>query len=67
MRVAIDAVLSGKLPKARCATPATSSTRPRQVFADYYVKMAKELKAGCHIIAIKDMAGLLKPAAAPGW
>src|SRR6185437_14947154 len=31
----------------------------------YYVKMAKELeKAGCHILAIKDMAGLLKPAQA---
>lgn len=30
----------------------------------YYVKMAKEAeKAGAHIIAIKDMAGLLKPEA----
>ncbi|WP_427114115.1 pyruvate carboxylase [Megasphaera sueciensis] len=32
---------------------------------DYYVTMAKELqKAGANIIAIKDMAGLLKPEAA---
>ena len=32
---------------------------------DYYVSMAKELeKAGANIIAIKDMAGLLKPQAA---
>ncbi len=32
---------------------------------DYYVKMAKELEnAGANIIAIKDMAGLLKPEAA---
>lgn len=32
---------------------------------DYYVKKAKELEAmGCHIFAIKDMAGLLKPYAA---
>lgn len=32
---------------------------------DYYVKMAKELQnAGANIIAIKDMAGLLKPEAA---
>lgn len=32
---------------------------------DYYVKMARELEAeGAHIIAIKDMAGLLKPYAA---
>lgn len=32
---------------------------------DYYVSMAKALEdAGAHIIAIKDMAGLLKPEAA---
>lgn len=32
---------------------------------DYYVHLADELvKAGTHILAIKDMAGLLKPAAA---
>jgi pyruvate carboxylase len=32
---------------------------------EYYVKMAKELeKMGAHILAIKDMAGLLKPFAA---
>ncbi len=32
---------------------------------DYYLGLARELKAaGCHIIGIKDMAGLLKPAAA---
>ena len=31
----------------------------------YYVQMAKELeKSGAHILGIKDMAGLLKPAAA---
>ncbi len=32
---------------------------------NYYVNLAKEVeKAGAHIIAVKDMAGLLKPAAA---
>ena len=32
---------------------------------DYYVEKAKELEAmGVHILAIKDMAGLLKPYAA---
>jgi len=32
---------------------------------DYYVRMARELeKMGAHILAIKDMAGLLKPYAA---
>ena len=31
----------------------------------YYVSMAKELeKAGAHVLGLKDMAGLLKPAAA---
>lgn len=40
------------------------SSRPKYNL-DYYVKMAKELQnAGAHIIAIKDMAGLLKPQAA---
>ena len=32
---------------------------------EYYVNLTRELdEAGCHIICIKDMAGLLKPAAA---
>lgn len=32
---------------------------------DYYIKKAKEVEAmGAHILAIKDMSGLLKPAAA---
>lgn len=40
---------------------------PKESFytLDYYVNFAKELeKRGAHIIAIKDMAGLLKPRAA---
>ena len=38
----------------------------RQKFnLDYYVNLAKELEAaGAHMLAIKDMAGLCKPAAA---
>jgi pyruvate carboxylase len=37
----------------------------REIFAAYYVDLAKQLEdAGAHIIGIKDMAGLLKPAAA---
>ena len=32
---------------------------------DYYIRMAKEIeKRGCHILGIKDMSALLKPAAA---
>ncbi len=41
-----------------------NSARPKYDLK-YYVSLAEELeKAGAHIIALKDMAGLLKPAAA---
>jgi pyruvate carboxylase len=67
MRVSIDAVLeTGKLAEgAICYTADIfDPSRPKYDLA-YYVKMARELeKAGCHILAIKDMAGLLKPAQA---
>jgi pyruvate carboxylase len=47
-------------------TPATSSTRARDKYSlKYYVKLARELeKMGAHFLAIKDMAGLCRPAAA---
>ena len=53
-------------PRPPSATPATSTTPTRDRYdLEYYVKMAKELeKAGAHILAIKDMAGLLRPFAA---
>ena len=42
-----------------------SDTTREKYTLKYYVDMAKELqKRGCHAIAIKDMAGLLKPYAA---
>ncbi|HEY4274173.1 MAG TPA: pyruvate carboxylase, partial [Rhizomicrobium sp.] len=67
MRVAIDAVCeAGKLAEgAICYTgDIFDPARPKYDLA-YYIRMAKELeKAGCHILAIKDMAGLLKPAQA---
>ena len=67
MRVSIDAVLeAGKLAEgAICYTADLfDAARPKYDLA-YYLKMARELeKAGCHILAIKDMAGLLKPAQA---
>ena len=67
MRVAIDAVLeSGKICEAAiCYTgDILDPSRPKYNL-DYYVKMARELKeAGTHILGLKDMAGLLKPAAA---
>lgn len=67
MRVAIDAVLySGKLCEATiCYTgDILDDSRPTYDL-DYYIKLAIELKkTGTHILGLKDMAGLLKPAAA---
>jgi pyruvate carboxylase len=67
MRVAIDAVCeSGKLAEgAFCYTGDMLDPDRAKYSLRYYVNLAKELEAaGCHILAIKDMAGLLKPAAA---
>lgn len=67
MRIAIDAVCeTGKVAEAAiCYTgDILDPSRPKYDLA-YYVGLAKELEsAGAHILAIKDMAGLLKPAAA---
>jgi pyruvate carboxylase len=67
MKVAMEAVLkSGKILEAAvCYTgDILDPQRPKYDLA-YYVKMAKELeREGAHILGIKDMAGLLKPAAA---
>ena len=67
MRVAIDAVLeSGKLCEAAiCYTGDLTNPEPSKYNLDYYVSMARELEAaGAHILGIKDMAGVCKPAAA---
>ncbi len=67
MRVAIDAVLeSGKLCEAAiCYTGDLTDPAPSKYDLDYYVGMARELEAaGAHILGIKDMAGVCKPAAA---
>ncbi len=67
MRVSMDAVQEeNKLCEAAiCYTgDLLNSARPKYDLK-YYVALAAELeKAGAHIIALKDMAGLLKPAAA---
>ena len=61
MRVAMDAVIeSGKICEAVvCYTgDIFDESRPKYNL-DYYIKMARELKAaGTHILGIKDMAGL---------
>ena len=67
MRVAMDAVLeSGKLLEAAiCYTGDLTDPGRTKYDLGYYVGMAKQLEqAGAHILAIKDMAGLCKPAAA---
>ncbi len=67
MRVAIDTVCeTGKIAEAAiCYTgDILDPSRPKYDLA-YYINLAKELEAaGAHILGIKDMAGLLKPAAA---
>ncbi len=67
MRVAMDAVIAeGKLCEAAmCYTGDLLDPQRAKYDLKYYVGLAKDLeKAGAHIIAVKDMAGLLKPAAA---
>jgi pyruvate carboxylase len=67
MRVAMDAVIeSGKLCEAAiCYTGDLSNPAPSKYDLKYYVSMARELEAaGAHILGIKDMAGVCKPAAA---
>ncbi len=67
MRVAIDSVREvGKIAEATiCYTGDILDPKEDKYTLRYYVNLAKELeKAGSHILAIKDMAGLLKPYAA---
>lgn len=67
MTVAMDAVLkTGKICEASiCYTGDISDPKRDKYPLEYYVSLAKELeKMGAHILAIKDMAGLLKPFAA---
>jgi len=67
MTVACQAVRKqGKvLEAALCYTGDISDPKRDKYPLDYYVKVAKELeRMGAHFLAIKDMAGLLKPFAA---
>ncbi|WP_417831351.1 pyruvate carboxylase [Terasakiella sp.] len=67
MRVAMDAVLdTGKICEAAvCYTGDILDPNRSKYDLKYYVSMAKELeKSGAHVLGLKDMAGLLKPAAA---
>jgi len=67
MRVSIDAVAEeGKVAEgAICYTGDLFDPDRSKYDLKYYVSLAKELEAaGVHVLGIKDMAGLLKPAAA---
>jgi len=68
MRPAIEAVLRTKTAVAEvalCYTADLLDPDEKLYTLDYYLGLAQEIvDAGAHIIAIKDMAGLLRPAAA---
>jgi pyruvate carboxylase len=67
MRVAIEAALrTGRLVEGTiCYTGDCSSPHEDVYTVDYYVRLARALEAeGVHLLAIKDMAGVLKPQAA---
>lgn len=67
MRVAMDAVIeSGKICEGTvCYTGNMLDPDRSKYDLKYYVRTAQELKAaGAHVLGLKDMAGLLKPAAA---
>ena len=67
MKVAMDAVLETGMICEASICYSGDLTNPSRTKYDlkYYVELARELeKMGAHILAIKDMAGLCKPAAA---
>lgn len=68
MRPAIEAVRATNTTVAEVALCYTSDILdPREELytLDYYLKLAEQIvAAGAHVLAIKDMAGLLRPAAA---
>ena len=67
MRVAMDAVIeAGKVCEGTlCYTGDMLDPNRAKYNLKYYVDLANELKAaGAHVLGLKDMAGLLKPAAA---
>ena len=67
MRVAMDAVIaSGKICEGTiCYTGDLLDPDRAKYDLRYYVGMARELQAaGAHVLGLKDMAGLLKPASA---
>ncbi len=68
MRVAIDAVRetgTAVAEVALCYTGDLMNPAENKFTLDYYLRLADQIvDAGAHVLAIKDMAGLLRPAAA---
>ncbi|THA26546.1 pyruvate carboxylase [Streptomyces sp. RKND-216] len=68
MRPAIDAVRetgTSVAEVALCYTGDLSDPSEQLYTLDYYLRLAEEIvEAGAHVLAIKDMAGLLRPPAA---
>ncbi len=67
MRVAMDAVIEAEkvCEGTVCYTGDLLDPDRSKYDLKYYIGMAKELEAaGAHVLGLKDMAGLLKPAAA---
>jgi pyruvate carboxylase len=68
MRPAIDAVRANGTAIAEvalCYTADLADPAEQLYTLDYYVKLAERIvRAGAHVLAIKDMAGLLRPPAA---
>jgi pyruvate carboxylase len=68
MRPAIDAVRATGTAVAEvalCYTADLADPAERLYTLDYYLKLAEQIvAAGAHVLAIKDMAGLLRPPAA---
>ncbi|MCW0215310.1 MAG: pyruvate carboxylase, partial [Pseudonocardia sp.] len=68
MRPAIDAVRNTGTAVAEvalCYTADLSDPAEKLYTLDYYLRLAEQIvEAGAHVLAIKDMAGLLRPPAA---
>ncbi len=68
MKVSIQTVrerTNGLAEACICYTGDVSNPNEKKYTLQYYIDLAKQLEdAGAHILAIKDMAGLLKPYAA---
>ena len=67
LKLGIDAVggAGGVVEASICYTGDVSDPKRRKYSLDYYIDLAGQLtELGIHVLAIKDMAGLLKPRAA---